>query len=400
MSSEIETMPEEFAKLIKDFVNDMKTTFPEYNPLIEKWWKGENKFAHIQNDAERELAIKKGQDASIQFLFKYCLKKYPPRFFDILNENEEIFAEDSEMDTEFLPFIHFKNLWQDDISDSTRQTIWKYLQLILFSVVGTLKNRDAFGDTAKMFDSINEDDFKNKLAESLEQIKGIFENKSDENGNELPQPDADQLHEHLAGMFTGKLGKLAAEIAEETAGELNLDMDGVTDVNGVFQNMFKNPGKLMGLVKNVGNKLESRMKAGDINESDLMKEASDMLKKMKNMPGMGNIQSMLSKMGMNTNGAKVDLKGMEARLNQNMKTEKMKERLRQKAEMNRVAKEMSASMQPTQHVPAQPALSEAELNAMIDSIENTEIKKKSSKDKSKRTSSDKDKGKGKVKSKK
>jgi hypothetical protein len=173
---------------------------------------------------------------------------------------------------------------------------------------------------------------------------------------------------------------------------MNFDMDGATDVNGVFQNMFKNPGKLMGLVKNVGNKLESRMKSGDINESDLMKEASEMLNKMKNMPGMGNIQSMLSKMGMNTNGAKVDLKGMESQLNQAMKTEKMKERLRQKAEMNRLAKEMASSAQPTPLVPQQPAMSDAELDSMFNSMESTETKSKSS---NKGKSKSKGKGKGK-----
>ena len=392
MSSEVQSIPEEFSKIIKDFVADMKTTFSEYSPFIDKWWKGADKFAHIPDESERETAFKKSQESSIQFLFKYCLKKYPPRFFDILNQTDSIFAEDSEVDTEFLPFIHFKNLWQDDISDSTRETIWKYLQLILFSVVGSLKNRDAFGDTAKMFDSINEDDFKSKLEESLEQIKGIFENKPDANGNEIPQPNAEHLHDHLSGMFTGKLGKLAKEIAEETAGEMNFDMDGATDVNGVFQNMFKNPGKLMGLVKNVGNKLESRMKSGDINESDLMKEASEMLNKMKNMPGMGNIQSMLSKMGMNTNGAKVDLKGMEAQLNQAMKTEKMKERLRQKAEMNRLAKEMASSAQHTPPAPQQPAMSDAELDSMFNSMESTETKTKSS---NKGKSKSKGKGKGK-----
>jgi hypothetical protein len=392
MSSEVQSIPEEFAKIIKDFVADMKTTFSEYSPFIDKWWKGADKFAHIQDESEREAVFKKSQESSIQFLFKYCLKKYPPRFFDILNQTDSIFAEDSEVDTEFLPFIHFKNLWQDDISDSTRETIWKYLQLILFSVVGSLKNRDAFGDTAKMFDSINEDDFKSKLEESLEQIKGIFENKPDANGNEIPRPNADQLHDHLSGMFTGKLGQLAKEIAEETAGEMNFDMDGATDVNGVFQNMFKNPGKLMGLVKNVGNKLESRMKSGDINESDLMKEASEMLNKMKNMPGMGNIQSMLSKMGMNTNGAKVDLKGMEAQLNQAMKTEKMKDRLRQKAEMNRLAKEMASSAQPTPLVPQQPAMSDAELDSMFNSMESADTKTKSS---NKGKSKSKGKGKGK-----
>jgi len=392
MSSEVQSIPEEFSKIIKDFVADMKTTFSEYSPFIEKWWKGADKFAHIQDELERDAAFKKGQESSIQFLFKYCLKKYPPRFFDILNQVDSIFAEDSEVDTEFLPFIHFKNLWQDDISAATRETIWKYLQLILFSVVGSLKNRDAFGDTAKMFDSINEDDFKSKLEESLEQIKGIFENKPDANGNEIPQPNADQLHDHLSGMFTGKLGELAKEIAEETAGEMDFDMNGATDVNGVFQNMFKNPGKLMGLVKNVGSKLESRMKAGDINEADLMKEASEMLNKMKNMPGMGNIQSMLSKMGMNTNGAKVDLKGMEAQLNQAMKTEKMKDRLRQKAEMNRVAKEMAASMPPKPLAPQQPAMSDAELDSMFNSMESTETKSKSS---NKGKSKSKGKGKGK-----
>ena len=38
MSTEIE-VPEEFAKVIKDFVGDLKTTFPEYDSLISKWWK-------------------------------------------------------------------------------------------------------------------------------------------------------------------------------------------------------------------------------------------------------------------------------------------------------------------------------------------------------------------------
>ena len=37
------------------------------------------------------------------------------------------------------------------ISDNTRKTIWKYLQLILFSVSSSLKNRSDFGDTEKLF---------------------------------------------------------------------------------------------------------------------------------------------------------------------------------------------------------------------------------------------------------
>jgi chromatin remodeling complex protein RSC6 len=88
----------------------------------------------------------------------------------------------------------------------------------------------------------------------------------------------------------------------------------------------------------------------------------------------------------------VDLKGMEAQLNQAMKTEKMKDRLRQKAEMNRVAKEMAAAMPPTPLAPQQPAMSDAELDSMFNSMESAETKSKSS---NKGKSKSKGKGKGK-----
>ena len=36
------------------------------------------------------------------------------------------------INTTFLPNIDFKTLYYDDTSDSTKETLWKYLQLILF----------------------------------------------------------------------------------------------------------------------------------------------------------------------------------------------------------------------------------------------------------------------------
>ena len=47
-----------------------------------------------------------------------------------------------------------------------------------------------------------------------------------------------------------------------------------------FKKLFKNPGKLMNLVKSVGNKLDTKIKSGDIKESELMREASDIMEKM------------------------------------------------------------------------------------------------------------------------
>ena len=84
---------------------------------------------------------------------------------------------------------------------------------------------------------------------------------------------------------------MAKEIAEETAQDLELEMDEGANVNDVFQKLFRNPGKLMNLVKSVGSKLDSKIKSGDIKESELMQEASEIMEKMKNMPGMNDIKS-------------------------------------------------------------------------------------------------------------
>ena len=304
MSEPVE-IPEEFPKIIKDFVTDIINTFPEYEPIIMKWWKPAE-FSDIQDPVEREAAIVADAQEKIKMLFNRCVTIFPERFFDILYQNVDIFNTDSTVNTEFLPGISFKYLWQCEISEKTKETIWKYLQMVLLSIIGSVKNREAFGDTAKLFQTINEEDFKGKLQETLEKMQSIFENTPADDGepsvepkfNMENMPSADDIHGHINGMLGGKLGDLAREIAEETAENLNIDMENITDVKDVFQKLFKNPGKLMNLVKNVGDKLDSRIKSGEISESELMSEASDIMNKMKNMPGMDNIQEMLGKMGM------------------------------------------------------------------------------------------------------
>jgi hypothetical protein len=346
MSENSNSVPEEFTKVIRDFIGDLKTTFPEYVPFIDKWWKSKEQFNYIEEEEDRVKAYEKSEKKSVKLLFDFCKKKFPPRFFDILYQNEEMFKEDSDLDTEFFPKIHFKNLWQCDISDKTRETIWKYLQLILFSIVGTLDNKDAFGDTAKLFEAINEEEFKSKLQETLGQMQDLFDLSGNfgenlaEGLNPSDLPDAEQINDHITGMLDGKIGQLAKEIAQETAADLNMDFEGATDMKDVFNKLIKNPTKLMGLVKTVGDKLDSKIKSGEFKESEMIQEATELMNKMKNMPGMGNIQSMLNKMGMGGlgGGAKVNTNAMESQLNQRLKMAKTKERIRAKAEANAIAK--------------------------------------------------------------
>ena len=394
-SGKIETIPPEFQKIIKDFISDILNTFPEYKPIISKWWP-ETGFSLLSEEE---------QNSKMKFIFGHCRNIFPERFFDILYQNEDIFSDSSSVNTDFLPGVSFKYLWKCEISSTTRETIWKYLQLILLALVGSLDNKDAFGDTAKLFESINENEFKEKLEETLENMQKIFES-SDANAAGPSQnasskddafngvnmenlPNAEQIHDHITGILGGKLGQLAKEIAEETATNLNMDMENVTDAKDVFQNLFKNPGKLMDLVKNVGGKLDERIKSGEIKESELYSEATELMNKMKDMPGMNNIQSMLKSMGM-TGGlpnmgnlgrnARVDVNAMQEQFKRMEKNAKMKERMKQNMEMKhsqKLAEEFNQKvMMEARIAEHKNAMNDDDLVAFIGEGDKTETKSK------------------------
>lgn len=353
---------EEFLKIINDFTSDILVTFPEYTEKISQWWNIKE-----SGDNQRENA---------ENVFRHCIKVFPERFFDILYKNTDIFASNSDMNVEFLPQIDFKLLWKEDISDSTRDTIWKYLQLILFSVIGSMNDTSEFGDTAKLFEAINEEELKTKLEETLKNMETLFSNDQEinlenmETDVSLNIPNAEELHQHINNMMGGKLGKIAMELAEETASELNLEMEGVTDTKGVFQKLFKNPGKLMNMVKNIGSKLDEKMKSGEIKESEIISEGMELLNAMKSMPGMGNMEQMFSQMGIPGlgKGGKMNMGAMEAQLNRNLKTAKMKDRMRNKANQ----KATQGQQQEQSKTTAQPTINEDEIIKVFSTGEKVE----------------------------
>lgn len=374
--------PEEFKKIIKDFINDIKMTFPEYAMIINKYFYGEVRLQNNNATISDEIYDK---------TFNFCKTKYAPRFFDILYQNTSIFEEASTEDTEFLPNIYFKNLWKCDISDKTKETIWKYLQLILFSVVGKVDDEGQFGETLKLFEAINDGEFKDKLDETFEGIKNMFEDTKDASGETFDVPNPEDMHEHISGLLKGKLGNLATEIAEEITADLNIDEENTGSVNDLFSNMIKDPSKLMGIVNKVTNKLEGKIKSGDIKESELLSEATEMMQQMKNMPGMGNMQSLFSKMGMDMfGGGKVDTKATEQQLKRKMKLAKTKERIRAKAEANEKAKQMTTLAQIAQQEQEQEQLylqnkiSDEELVNMFESHSNAQVVDKNNAKKSKK----------------
>ena len=323
---------EEFCKAMKDFATDLLTTFPEHSGTLDPG------LVDILNDNNNTEAV--------SVLFNYVKELYPKRFFDFLYQNEDIFT-NNEIDTHFLPGIEFSELWTKEITENTKLVIWKYLQLVLFSVINNENDGKSFGDTAKLFEAIDEEELRTKLKETMEQMSNIFDMSGDSpfspdasnvDTNDLPNPE--DLHNHINGMLQGNLGKLAAEITEETMNELNADISGVSSVGDVFQTLFKNPAKLMNMIKKVGSKLDSKLKSGELKESEIMQEAMDLMEQMDTMPGMSNMKDMLSQMGMPGLGknGKINMNAMKGKLNQNMKGAKQKERMLRKLEQRKAQK--------------------------------------------------------------
>lgn len=379
-------IPENFKKTITDFISSFLTTFPEYADGLRAATKnaggggGGGSYAYAHDQITDDVVAQ---------LFAHCKTVYPERFFDILYQNDNIFSPDAAVSNNvvvnFLPGVDFRIVWNlSDITDTTKDRIWKHLQLITFTIVSGMSPQSnlSFGDTAKMFEAINEDELRVKLEETMANLQSMFEGPgstptnpdaagttSGENNNTSANndsanagsgstfPDAEKMHEHLSGLLDGKIGALAKEIAEETVKELDIDVSEETSVSGVFQRLMKNPGKLAGIVKKVGEKLDKKMKSGDIKESELFKEASDFMSKMKGSGGgggggkggMGDIAQLLKSMNLNMGDlgglgggggggkAKVNLGAMQSQLGRNFKMAQNKERMQKKLEEHRAA---------------------------------------------------------------
>jgi len=304
-------MDEKFTKIITDFTNDLILTFPELKSSLN--------IDHAKT-------------------YDYCLEMYPKIFFEILYENNSLFDKECFL----LPGIDFSLIMKENdsiigISEKTKKTIWKYLQLILFSVLEKINSNKSFGETSKIFEGIEENELHTKIAQTMEEMKNLFtgsdestesseSDHSDTCGNPIDF-DPEKMKSHLDDLMNGKIGSLAKEIAEEAKNSIG-------DEKEFMQNVMKNPQKILSLVKNIGGKLEEKISSGQVKESELLEEATQIMDKIQDIPGL---KEMMAKMGLN---GKMDFKAMANKMQQHMQGSKTKERLQKKREnrMNEKAK--------------------------------------------------------------
>ena len=88
---------------------------------------------------------------------------------------------------------------------------------------------------------------------------------------------------------------------------------------------MKNPTKIMGLMKSVTGKLDAKMKSGEISREEIMKEAGDLLGKMKESAGGAEMSEMFAKMAKSMGGMGKNMRMDTNAIDRMVKTTKLKE---------------------------------------------------------------------------
>ena len=161
-------VPANFASVVLDMTTDLSTTFPEFAP---RWTRV--------------------RDMDLAELYAHCASVYPERFFEILYQDTGLF-EGGEA-RYFLPEVDFRELFHcAGVSESTRAAIWKYLQLMLFTVVGGVRDGALFGpEAAEKFETLDAGSFNAKLSETVENLSRFFGKHLEESGGGVGDENGD-----------------------------------------------------------------------------------------------------------------------------------------------------------------------------------------------------------------
>jgi hypothetical protein len=280
---------------IRDMISDKEfdDRLPSKEMVKEKFGDAINYLILMEGMFKEDIE----ESEKVTEVYNHLKKLMMEQFMEILNQNADIFNEDSIIRTDFLPQIEFKHLWNCELSDKTREMIWKYLQLILITIIHINSNCEENMDS--VLKQMDTEEIRTKLNDAVENMKNLFQNTEKNNMNNF-QSQMDTL-------LNGKLGNLAKEMAQDTFKDLEIDAENPLKM---WDTLFKDSSQLNNLIKNIGEKLNNKMETGEVNEQDLLKESVNLFSQMKNIPGLNNFTDILNNMGNipGVNKKKMDVK--------------------------------------------------------------------------------------------
>ena len=295
--------------LFSDFIRDLSKVFPEIKSSLYRNY---------------EDCLVESENKS--------LKDFPKvkRFLELIGDYEKLIVDKNleffDLEVEFLEEISFNRLWEKNISNKTRESIWKYLQTFqLISI--NLKSSEAL-NAALEGDKIDKSALKD-----LKKMQKLSEDVQSKSNSTEGENELDQM---LGGLMDSGIGEIAKEVAQGLDVE---SMFGNVDENSnpmELMAQLMNPEKMGSIFNNINSVMEKKMASGELTQDGLKREAEGMMGQMgenpmfKNMmQGMQEVQQA-TESNVDTGDTPRPNNGESEELSREEKQRRLREKIKQK----------------------------------------------------------------------
>ena len=245
------------------------------------------------------------------------------KFLALIGDHEKLITDKNleffDLEIEFLEEISFKNLWSKNISNKTRESIWKYLQT--FQIINiNLRSSQQLKDALSQIGTDTQIEVDKSTAKDLKKLKKLSEGVKKEVKEE--ESDLDQM---LGPLMDSGIGDIAKEVAKTMDIE---KMFGSVDENSnpmEFMSQMMNPEKMGAIFQNINSVMEKKMDSGELTKDSLKSEAEGMMGTLGENPMFKNMMQ-----GFDNNSVNQRADSQDNQPSQELTREEKQKKLREK----------------------------------------------------------------------
>jgi len=287
--------------LFSDFIRDLSKTYPEIKSCLYRNY---------------EDCLLEG-DKSLSGLPKL------EKFLTLIGEHEKMITDKNleffDLEVEFLEEISFKILWEKNISNKTRESIWKYLQT--FQIINiNLRSSQQLKDALSQIGTDTEVEVNRKTAKDLKKLK-----KLSSSVKEAVKEEESDLDQMLGPLMDSGIGDIAKEVAKTMDIE---KMFGSVDENSNpmdIMSQMMNPEKMGAIFQNINSVMEQKMDSGELTKDSLKSEAEGMMGSLGENPMFKNMMQ-----GLDPNVVSQENHTVKEELTKEEKQKKLREKINEK----------------------------------------------------------------------
>ncbi len=279
-------MSDNSKKLLKAFILDIVKVFPEYEKRLT------NNYSKVLSEEGKCEEILLSFYGNVEEIAK-----------DLSENNFTIF----ETDPIILDNVSFKLIWNSNISNETKNNIWRYLQTFCVyninnkqakedveDVLNSIKQKEKVSDKGtlnnmkllkKLSESLNSNIVMEMIANKKEEIKGVSEargtGKEDINDEIKNMPGMKGMEDMLEN---SSIGQIAKEVSKE------LDIESMINGGGGGIESLMSGENMMNIFKSISEKIDNN------DSGDIMEEAMNLSNNMKDNPLFSSLMSSMGGM--------------------------------------------------------------------------------------------------------